>query len=211
MNLIIITMCIGLLGAFFMFLGDMSLYYDKDGFDVTNAQASIIEIMKKVGTKRLYIGGLLGPLSAFLYVFGYYHILLFTRVEYGLLAFICFLVLCLGIVFAAAYHSQCANLGLIGRCEHIPSMQETLNYTNLQKKFVFTFLGIGNLLLAILIGLGYTILPQWMILFSPLAWMFWLPLLNKLPKKLHIILVGGWFNLVSVLYYGSALITFFLL
>ncbi|MDO5084807.1 MAG: hypothetical protein Q4D47_00030 [Erysipelotrichaceae bacterium] len=65
----------------------------------------------------------------------------------------------MGIVFVAAYHLQCENLRLIGRCEQTTSMQETLNYTNLQKKYVFTFLGIENLLLVNFIGLGYTRLP----------------------------------------------------
>ncbi|WP_321163009.1 DUF6796 family protein [Peptoniphilus mikwangii] len=77
MTLLQITLLAGLLGAILMFLGDMTLYYDKNDYSSDDGLSSIIGIMKNVSRKRLYIGGMLGPISAFLYCVGFYHIVLF--------------------------------------------------------------------------------------------------------------------------------------
>lgn len=72
------TLCksimIGLLGSFMMFLGDMILYYDSNDYDGKDTINNITAIMKNVSIKRLYIGGLLGPVGAFIYCIGFYHI-----------------------------------------------------------------------------------------------------------------------------------------
>ena len=62
---------IGLLGSFLMFLGDMTLYYDPDDYDGKDTINSIAGIMKNASIKRLYIGGLLGPIGAFIYSIGF--------------------------------------------------------------------------------------------------------------------------------------------
>ena len=53
--------------------------------------------------------------------------------------------------------------------------------------------------------------------FVPAAVGFWLgilfllfPLTRKLPKGFHMIISGGWTNLISVIYYGVALATIML-
>ena len=76
------TILIGLFGSFLMFLGDMILYYDKDGYDSKDKINSVITIMKKLSVKRLYLGGLLGPIGAFLYSLGFYHIVLASQEKY---------------------------------------------------------------------------------------------------------------------------------
>lgn len=73
------SILIGLLGSFLMFLGDMILYYDSNDYDSKDTINNIIGIMKNVNIKRLYLGGLLGPICAFIYCNGFYHIVLSGR------------------------------------------------------------------------------------------------------------------------------------
>jgi len=75
-----------------MFLGDMILYYDPNDYDGRDTINSIIGIMKNVSTKRLYLGGLLGPISAFIYCIGFYHIVLSCQENYLSLACFVFLI-----------------------------------------------------------------------------------------------------------------------
>ena len=64
MNLLGI-LCVGSLGAVLMFCGDMSLYYDKNDYESNGSLQPIIDIMKNVTTKRLYVGGILAHLLHF--------------------------------------------------------------------------------------------------------------------------------------------------
>ncbi|MDU2897900.1 MAG: DUF6796 family protein, partial [Finegoldia magna] len=106
---------IGLLGSFLMFLGDMTLYYDPDDYDGKDTINSIAGIMKNASIKRLYIGGLLGPIGAFIYSIGFYHIVLASQEKYLNLAWFVFLMNTFGIILGGAYHMQCAYLGLLSR------------------------------------------------------------------------------------------------
>lgn len=188
-----------------MFLGDMALYYDKGDYDSNDALNEIIRIMKKVPTERLYIGGMLGPFCAFLHCIGYYHVVLLVQEKFSLFGWICFLILSSGIIFGGVYHSHCANLGLIFRHENKECSDEVNRYLGFQRYFVFGIMAIGNMMLGIMIVLGMTPLPNWMILFSPTVLIFVMPLLKKLPKGLHMVIAGGWTNLVTVIYYLFAL------
>ncbi|MBR1815348.1 MAG: hypothetical protein IJ763_01465 [Lachnospiraceae bacterium] len=200
-----ITMVIGLIGAFLMFCGDMTLYYSKNDYKHDGTLNPIIDIMKKVSIKRLYIGGMIGPLTAFLYCVGYYHLVLFTKEEYITFGWVLFIINCLGIICGGAYHSHCANLGLIGRHDK-ESLKEVENYLNFQKIVAFGIQAVGFIGMAFMIVMGWTILPRWMIILSPLVLVLFLPLVRKLPKGLHMIICGGWTNLISVIYYVAALI-----
>lgn len=110
---LISVLWIGLFGAVLMLVGDMVLYYDKNDYDSSKGIAAVIDIMKRVVRRRLYVGGILGPISAFLYCIGYYHIVLFSGEGHEMIAWIAFLSSCLGIICGGAFHSQCANLGLM--------------------------------------------------------------------------------------------------
>ena len=102
------TILIGLFGSFLMFLGDMILYYDKDGYDSKDKINSVITIMKKLSVKRLYLGGLLGPIGVFLYSLGFYHIVLASQGKYENLGWILFIINSLGTILGGAYHLQFA-------------------------------------------------------------------------------------------------------
>lgn len=98
---------------------------------------------------------------------------------------------------------------MIGRLENEEALNEVSKYLNVQKLFVFGLQGIGFLALAVFIVAGWTVLPRWMILLSPGILFLFAPLTRKLPKGLHIVIGGGWTNLISVIYYTAALIITF--
>lgn len=194
---------IGLLGSIAMFMGDMFLYYDRKDYDKKDKINSIVEIMKNLGTKRLYLGGILGPLGSFLYLLGFYHMVLASQEKFLNLAWILFLINSFGIIFGGAYHLQFAYLGLLSRHEGKEAFDEFLKF---QAKLVFGFMGLGNLGLATMILFGLTIFPSWQVLLTPLVLITLTPLLGKLPRGLHMIICGGWFNLIYFIYYLSLFI-----
>jgi hypothetical protein len=200
------ALIIGLTGAVLMLCGDMTLYFSKDDYKHDGTLNPIIDIMKKAGTKRLYIGGMIGPLTAFLYCVGYYHLVLFAKDKFAILGWILFLVNCLGIICGGAYHSHCANLGLIGRHEDEDTLKEVTSFLDFQKKVAFGIQAVGFIGMALMIVMGWSVLPRWMIVFTPLVLILLLPLVRKLPKGIHMVVCGGWTNMISVIYYAAAII-----
>lgn len=63
-----VFLIVGLIGAILMFMGDMALYYSKEDYIGATDFEPIIDIMKKESRRRLYIGGILGPIASFFIV-----------------------------------------------------------------------------------------------------------------------------------------------
>ena len=202
------TILIGLLGSFLMFLGDMILYYDPNDYDSKDTINSIIGIMKNVSIKRLYIGGLLGPISAFIYCIGFYHIVLASQEKYLTSGWGVFLINMFGMILGGAYHIQCAYLGLLSRHENKGAFDELLKFLKLQEKIVFGIMAIGNIGIAALLLLGFTVFPTWQGFLTPIFFVLLTPFVRRLPKGLHMIICGGWFNIIYFIYYLSLLISF---
>ena len=202
------SILIGLLGSFLMFLGDMTLYYDSDDYNGKDTINSIIGIMKNVSIKRLYLGGLLGPICAFIYCIGFYHIVLETQEKYLTIGWFVFLINVFGMILGGAYHIQCAYLGLLSRHQNKGAFDEFLKFLKFQAKIVFGIMAIANIALALIILFGFTVFPGWQALFTPIFLLIFTPLAERLPKGLHMIIRGGWFNLIYFIYYFSLLISF---
>lgn len=145
------------------------------------------------------------PLTAFMYCIGYYHIILMTKPDFINWAWIVFLINCLGIICGSVYHAYVVDLGLISRYSQ-EALNQALDYLKFQRIIVFTIMGIGTIFLSTMIVLELTLLPRWMVLFSPLFLLFLTPLVKKLPTKLHMIINGGWTNLIFVIYYALAMV-----
>ena len=199
---------IGLLGSFLMFLGDITLYYDPNDYDGKDTINNIIGIMKNVSIKRLYLGGLLGPISAFIYCIGFYHIVLSIQEEYLNVAWFVFLINIFGMILGGTYHIQCAYLGLLSRHENKGAFDEFLKFLKLQAKIVFSIMALANIAIALIILFGLTVFPRWQVLFTPIFLLLFTPLTGRLPKGLHMIIRGGWFNIIYFIYYLSLLISF---
>ena len=199
---------IGLFGSFLMFLGDMTLYYDPKDYDGKDTINSIIGIMKNVSIKRLYIGGLLGPICAFIYCIGFYHIVLSIQEEYLNLAWFVFLINIFGMILGGTYHIQCAYLGLLSRHENKGAFDEFLKFLKLQAKIVFFIMALANIAIALIILFGITVFPSWQALFTPIFLIIFTPLAERLPKGLHMLIRGGWLNIIYFIYYLSLLINY---
>lgn len=202
------SILIGLLASFLMFLGDMTLYYDSKDYDGKDTINNIIGIMKNISIKRLYIGGLLGPICAFIYCIGFYHIVFAIDEKFINLAWFVFLLNVLGIILGGTYHIQCAYLGLLSRYENKGAFDEFLKFLKFQAKIVFTTMAIANLALALIILFGFTVFPRWQALFTPIFLLIFTPIADRLPKGLHMIIRGGWLNIIYFIYYLSLLINY---
>lgn len=199
------SIIIGLFGSFLMFLGDMTLYYDPNDYDGRDTINNIIGIMKSVNIKRLYIGGLLGPIGAFIYSIGFYHIVLGIQEKYLTIGWFVFLINVLGMIFGGAYHIQCAYLGLLSRCENKGAFDEFLKFLKFQAKIVFGIMAIANIGITFVILFGFTVFPRWQAIFTPIFLLILTPLADRLPKGLHMIIRGGWFNIIYFIYYLTLL------
>ena len=202
------SILIGILASFLMFLGDMTLYYDSNDYDGKDTINNIIGIMKNVSIKRLYIGGLLGPICAFIYSIGFYHIVLASQEKYLNLAWFVFLMNTFGIILGGAYHMQCAYLGLLSRHKNNGAFDEFLKFLKFQAKIVFGIMALANIATALIILFGFTVFPRWQALFTPIFLIILTPIAERLPKGLHMIIRGGWLNIIFFIYYLSLLINF---
>ena len=202
------SILVGILASFLMFLGDMTLYYDSNDYDGKDTINNIIGIMKNVSIKRLYIGGLLGPICAFIYCIGFYHIVLGIDEKFLNFGWFVFLLNVLGMILGGTYHIQCAYLGLLSRYENKEAFDEFLRFLKFQAKIVFTTMALANILTALVILFGLTIFPRWQALFTPIFLLIFTPIADRLPKGLHMIIRGGWFNLIYFIYYLSLLINY---
>ncbi len=189
-----------------MFLGDMILYYDKNDYVNDGTIDPIVNIMKNLPFRRVMIGGLIGPIAAFLYCIRFYHIVLITDNSYRIHAIFSFLLCCLGIIIGGTYHSHCAYLGLLGKEKQRKDLNIVINYFKKMAILLFIFIGFGLIVLAILIILNKTILPIWMVLLTPPFFMLLRPLACKLPKGIHMIVCGGFSNIVFIVYYIAIIV-----
>ena len=204
--MLLIILAIGFLGALLMFCGDMILYYDRNDFEHDGTFQPIIDIMKNLPAGRLMTGGLIGPVAAFLYCAGFYHIVLISDASIRTIAYLSFLLSCFGIISGGAYHSHFPYLGLLGKDGQREDLEIVLGYMQKLSLILYLFEGTGLLLLAILIAIGKTVFPRWMVLLSPGILFLLLPLARKTPKGLHMIIAGGFSNLIFIVYYLIAIL-----
>ena len=202
------TILIGLFGSFLMFLGDMTLYYDRNDYSNKDTMGSIAGIMKNLSIKRLYLGGILGPIGAFIYCIGFYHIVLSCRENYLTFGWIIFLINIFGMILGGAYHMQCAYLGLLSRYENNGAFDEFLKFLKFQAIVVFSIMGLGNIGIATFILGGFTVFPTCQGFLTPIFFALLTPLVRRLPKGLHMVICGGWLNIIYFIYYLSLLINY---
>lgn len=204
--MLMLTLIAGLTGAVLMFYGDMTLYYDENDYENDGTLEPIIRIMKKLPRKRVMIGGLIGPVAAFLYCTGFYHIVLTTESACRVYALLAFLFSCLGMMIGGAYHSHCAYLGLLGADEHRKALNLVVAYFQKLAIPLYIATGLGMIVWAVLMVANKTALPAWMVVFSPAILVLTRPLVDKLPKGIHMIVRGGFSNIIFIVYYVAVIV-----
>ena len=169
---------------------------------------NIIGIMKNVSIKRLYLGGLLVSVCAFIYCIGFFHIVLGIQEKYFNLAWFVFLINVFGMIPGGSYHIQCAYFGLLSRYENKGAFDEFLKFLKFQAKIVFGIMALANIAMAWIILTGFAVFPSRQAFFTPIFLLIFTPIAGRLPKGLYMIVRGGWLNLICFVYYLSLLINY---
>lgn len=203
-----ILLWVGLFGALLMFCGDMLLYFSTEEYHPDGTQRSLIAIMKKLPAWRVKAGGFVGPIAAFLYCVGFFHLIYVFDESHNLIAWIALLCLCAGIIMGGAYHSHWPYIGLMAQIEDERAVDIVLAFSKTLSMVLYLFEGIGYLLMVVGILLGWTVYPLFYIVFTPGFLFLLLPLVKTLPQPFYLCIVGGWSNLISVIYYIAALVYF---
>ena len=208
MQTITIFMLIGLSASLLMFAGDMLLYFTTGPYEVikNGNMAPVVEIMKEVPAWRLRLGGIVGPVAAFLHCVGFYHLILLFSPEYRPMAVVTACLFGLGIVIGGAYHSQCSYLGMIGKTGSLAALEQVERNLQYMAMPVFALPAAGCVLLIFSIWAGHTAAPRELVLFNPGVVHNLRYLWRRLPQPLKIVLYGGWNSLVYAVYYLAALI-----
>lgn len=206
--IMIILLWVGLVGALLMFGGDMLLYYSKENYQQDGTYRPLVEIMKKLPAWRLQAGGMIGPIAAFFYCVGFAHLLYLFKEEHIVMAWVAFLCTCLGVIVGGAYHSHWSYMGLFAKIEDQKAMDIVLALKKKLEIVMYVFEGIGFMLLLLGVMHEWTAYPLYYFLFTPGFLFILLPLLRKIPQPFYLCIVGGWSNLISVIYYIAALLFF---
>lgn len=198
---------IGLVGSLLMFSGDMALYYSKDDFVSDGTMWPVINIMKNVSKGRLYYGAMIGPVSAFVYCVGFYHIVKMMTVN-SWIGWVGFLAGSLGIIMGGAFHSHWVYYGRLAKLDDKAALEEVLAFCKLIHTVSYFIIGIGYFVILVVMAGGFTIMPRWIAIFSPGILFLVTPALRKLPKGFHMVIGGGWSNLIGVIYYTVTIIVY---
>lgn len=197
---IIATGLLGLLASLIMFAGDMFLYFTPQ--PIHNFEQELMGVLGSISSNRLMVGGLLGPLAAFLYCLGFYQIYLATKPAYKTIAGIIWGLLSFGIVYGGAFHAHFAHLGFVSAFGDKALIDLAETYTIWHFYIMFFPSLVAYLMLAYLIISQKTNYPRWFVLFSPIV-LFWLAEpVRSLPQPFMIVVAGGWSNLIFVLFFS---------
>ncbi len=194
---------IGFVGAALMFVGDMLFYYSPE--PIQDPYHDMLRIMGGMSKARLITGGVVGPIAAFMYYFGFYHVGSMIKSEYKVSSYIVFGLFSLSMTFGSAYHAFFTPLGLMA------GVSLTKGIELMETLMPYFFIGVmipsvlGSVLLIYRILKGQTYYPKWMIVFTPVVLLFVGELFKTLPQPFYIIVSGGWFNIMYMLFFGMSL------
>ena len=196
---------IGLVGSLVMFAGDMLLYFTPGAYDMDGTLRPYAQIMRNLPKGRVRLGGLLGPVAAFLYIVGFAGLSMLGAGEFPWLMWVIAALLSLALICGGSYHAQYPYLAIAARTgDDTLADQVADNIMALQRMATLPMYA-AFVLLGIAIIAGPTILPQWMVVCTPLVTSFlgfaWL----RVPQPARCVLFGGWSNLVFTIMFAAML------
>ncbi len=202
----VLTGILGLIGAVLMYTGDMLLYFTTK--PIASFEEEIVQIMAQVSQERLMAGGLLGPISAFLYMIGFYHI--YLRIKPGnKIARVFIGLLCFGIVYGGAFHSHFTFIGLASSFNQEEMLHLFEKYSVLNFNLMFLPSLLAYCFLAYLILAKKTFYPRWVVLCSPIVLFWFSGVLKYLPQPLMVLTAGGWSNMIFVVFFSISTVLSF--
>jgi hypothetical protein len=196
---------LGVLGAMILFIGDMLLYghFGSAGEFNTGIQA----VAREASSARLYIGGLVGPAGAMLYIAGFRHIYLNTKRSGRLLSWSIFICLTCMMLFGGAYHALWTVRMLLFKHPGPSAGGSNLFLASFDGYFKAVFSVslstgyIGGVLLACCILFFKTNYPRWTVLANPGILLLSTPLMRHIPYPIGAIAYGGCINLAFIVFF----------
>lgn len=190
----------GVMGGLLMVFGDLCFYLTP----ISGADFEPLATMRTMSTERLVLGGMVGPLAGLLYGLGFLMFFVAFRRHDRRLARIVSALFIIMFAMAGAYHAIHTVYGFIG-AEDMLSIKPKIAALIKAMYNVSAMAAVSGTVLFAYIVLRYnTVLPKWIIIFSPVLWTLLRPgIVPYVPYPLGGVVLGSWPNL--------CFITFFLL
>ena len=195
----------GLVGSIVMFAGDMLLYFTPGAYDMDGTLRPYAQIMHNLPEGRVRLGGLLGPVAAFLYIVGFVGLSMLGAGNLSWAMSAVAALLAFALICGGAYHAQYPYLAIAARTGDDSLVEQVAGNIMALQRMATVPMYAGFVLLGVLIALGQTALPQWMVVLTPLVTSFlgfaWL----RMPQPIRCVLFGGWSNLVFTIMFAALL------
>ncbi|PHR57024.1 MAG: hypothetical protein COA43_12975 [Robiginitomaculum sp.] len=190
----------GVMGGLLMLFGDLCFYMSP----ISGADFEHIAMMNVMPTNRLILGGMVGPLAGLLYGLGSMMLFIGFRRHDRRLARIVSALFVIMLVMGGAYHAVHVMYGFIGS-DDVLDLAPKITGLIVAMRDVSALAGVSATLLFTYIVLRYdTVLPKWIVLFTPVLWTLLGPIIAPhVPYPFGGSIIGGWVNI--------CFITFFLL
>ena len=206
MPLTLVLLALGLLGSILMFAGDMLLYFTPGAYDMDGTLRPYMRIMRDVPAGRARLGGVLGPIAAFLYVLGFAGLALTARGDLSWLVWLAAALLAFALVCGGAYHAQYVYLSVIAKAGREELYDEVAGNIMFVMRFATVPMYLGFVVLAAAVVLGQTVFPAWLVVLTPLVTSFLGLVWMRVPQPARCVLFGGWSNLVFTIMFAAMLV-----
>lgn len=204
---------IGLVGAIVLFVGDMLLYGHLGSS--ANFWDGVQRVAEQASLARIYVGGLLGPVGAVMYLAGFWHIYLNTHRAGKRAAKVMLVGLTTMIVSGGAYHVLWVvrilsfRYGLANVADLSPFSDELGFYLTTVYNVSAAPGYLVSPILAVLVLFGRSQYPRWTVLVNPGLLMFLSLLIGTsgFPAPVGAVVMGGYINLTFCLFFAVSIIT----
>ena len=200
-----LTGYIGIVASLLMFTGDMLLYFTTENF--ANRHDELLLSMGSVSFGRLVAGGLLGPLSALLYIVGAYHLYLRTQKPYRRSARVMFAIFAAGWMVDGAYHGFFPAFGIVSAQGHPELIKPLAEYAGYLGMLLFGLMAAGWTIFTVMTLRRRNDYPLWILFFNPLFTMWLNFVWVELPAPFQVLIAGGWYNLIHTLFFAASLLS----
>ena len=199
-------LAIGLVGSLVMFAGDMLLYFTPGVYDMDGTLRPYARIMRDLPEGRVRLGGMLGPVASFFYVVGFTGLPMFATGGFSWLTCVVAALLAFALICGGAYHAQYPYLAIVARTGDDGLVDRVSGNIMALQRLATIPMYAAFVLLGMLVVLGQTQLPPWMVVTTPLVTSFlgfaWL----RVPQPARCVLFGGWSNLVFTIMFASMIV-----
>jgi hypothetical protein len=168
---------------------------------------NVMTVASDASLGRIFAGGILGPIGALLYIVGFWHVYLNTKQGWILAAKLVFICCTAMIVLGGTYHALWTIRMLLYKfgihdLQSLNSFTDAIySYSGLTRTIATVPGYLAFPILFILVLLGKTRYPRWTVIINPGLLIILSFLVSELSAPLGAVILGGYFNLVFVLFF----------